>query len=466
MSTKIKQPATVQAILERQEEITQEVERLAKFDKLTASQEASVDQLTSEFEALTRHRVALAWGGVDAGLGIEGPDQGASRMSGARDEDRASRVIDQAFRSGSLPDHAAERAERLLEQGGTHERGLAARWTVAAGDEVYVSAFAKLCADPLRGHLLWDGPEQEAFQRVAAVQSEMRAMSLTDSAGGFMVPLTLDPAILISNAGTTNAVRQVARVVQTMTDTWQGVTSAGATAEWKAESAEAADGSPSIGSVPIPTHMGSAFVPYSYEVGMDALNFVSELQKVLADAAANLQAAAFTTGSGSGQPTGFIKALDGTASEVAPASAEAFSVSDPYRLLESLPARFRPNATWMANLSILNLLDQFETSNGAKKYPDLGGADPMLLRRAVLENSDMDGTWNSAATADNFVLAIGDFNEFVIADRVGASMELIPHLFGENGRPTGQRGAHLWFRTGSNVTMTNAFRMLNIATIA
>jgi predicted phage gp36 major capsid-like protein len=32
---------------------------------------------------------------------------------------------------------------------------------------------------------------------------------------------------------------------------------------------------------------------------------------------------------------------------------------------------------------------------------------------------------------------------------------------GTSRRPTGQRGALLWFRTGSDVVVTNAFRLLN-----
>ena len=49
-------------------------------------------------------------------------------------------------------------------------------------------------------------------------------------------------------------------------------------------------------------------------------------------------------------------------------------------------------------------------------------------------------------------------------DRIGAVLEVVPHLLGANRRPTGDRGAFLWFRTGSNVTTINAFRLLNIAT--
>ena len=37
---------------------------------------------------------------------------------------------------------------------------------------------------------------------------------------------------------------------------------------------------------------------------------------------------------------------------------------------------------------------------------------------------------------------------------------------GANYRPTGSRGALLWFRTGGNVSTINAFRMLDVPTTA
>jgi predicted phage gp36 major capsid-like protein len=48
----------------------------------------------------------------------------------------------------------------------------------------YETAFVKLLGDPVHGHMLWDGPESDAFRRVTEVQGEMRAMSLTDASGG------------------------------------------------------------------------------------------------------------------------------------------------------------------------------------------------------------------------------------------------------------------------------------------
>ena len=133
----------------------------------------------------------------------------------------------------------------------------------------------------------------------------------------------------------------------------------------------------------------------------------------------------------------------------------------------ALPPRFQPNAQWVGNLAVINTLRQFETSNGALKFPALQDNPPMLLGRTMNELSNMDGTINAAASENNYPLVYGDFGRgMVIVDRVGSTLELVPHLFGANRRPTGQRGALLWFRTGSDVVIPNAFRMLSIPTTA
>lgn len=80
-----------------------------------------------------------------------------------------------------------------------------------------------------------------------------------------------------------------------------------------------------------------------------------------------------------------------------------------------------------------------------------------LLGRGVYEMSNADGT----IAAGKRLSVYGDFRSgFTIVDRWPSSLELIPHLFGENRRPTGQRGAFLYARTGSDVVVPNAFRML------
>ncbi|MFG1959101.1 phage major capsid protein, partial [Nonomuraea sp. NPDC049028] len=71
----------------------------------------------------------------------------------------------------------------------------------------------------------------------------------------------------------------------------------------------------------------------------------------------------------------------------------------------------------------------------------------------------MDG---SLAAGADYVLLAGDFTQFCIIDRVGSTVEFIPHLFGTNRRPTGQRGWYAYKRTSSDVLVPDAFRLLNL----
>jgi HK97 family phage major capsid protein len=54
---------------------------------------------------------------------------------------------------------------------------------------------------------------------------------------------------------------------------------------------------------------------------------------------------------------------------------------------------------------------------------------------------------------------------YTIVDRVGLSVELIPHLFGSSNRfPTGQRGIYAYWRVGAGVVNPNAARVLVVKT--
>jgi predicted phage gp36 major capsid-like protein len=58
-------------------------------------------------------------------------------------------------------------------------------------------------------------------------------------------------------------------------------------------------------------------------------------------------------------------------------------------------------------------------------------------------------------------LTLGDFNYFLIVDRIGLDIEIAPLLFGPSNRyPTGQRGLLAMWRNTSKVLSANAFRVL------
>jgi HK97 family phage major capsid protein len=81
------------------------------------------------------------------------------------------------------------------------------------------------------------------------------------------------------------------------------------------------------------------------------------------------------------------------------------------------------------------------------------------------EVSNMD-TVDATVTDTDYPLVLGDWSQFTITDRVGSTVELVPHVFGANRRPTGQRGFFAWFRTGSDILVRNSFRVLKVTTSA
>jgi HK97 family phage major capsid protein len=201
----------------------------------------------------------------------------------------------------------------------------------------------------------------------------------------------------------------------------------------------------------------SVFVPFSYEVGMDAVNFTSEVSKLLTDAADQLQAAAYMNGSGTGQPKGITVSLP-AGSKVATTTADVLVAADILKPQNALPPRFQKFASHLANLPTINSTASFETTSGSLRFPEV--ANNEFLRKPLLEASALKTAGSTAGAGNDPVLLYGAFESFVIVDRIGTTVELAPNLFGAAGRPTGQRGLFMWFRTGRYVVVPDAFRLL------
>jgi len=453
-------------------------EALAECDKIGARSMAINDELyasearIAELEALKAERAAFPgheqpspFGGFSVWSQTPAWAVDVRSVSDTQAIQHAKAALEATHaRNAGVPASGLEKVSDVLANGSGAEPGRIARWAVAASNPAYERAFAKLLRDPSRGHLEWDTAEQAAYSAVAELQ---RSMSLTAANGGFMVPFSLDPSIMLTNDGSNNPIRRLATVKLTTTNSWNGVTSAGATAEWKTEEAEVADGSPTLAQPSIPTFFGDAFVPYSFEWGMDAQDALQELTAVLIDAADNLMATAYTTGNGTTAPQGIVTGLAGTASEINGGGSEALAAADAYTLQNALPARFSSGATWQSHIATANTFRQFETTNGALAFPELREGQPRLLGKNWFENSNMDGSINAAATANNYLMVYGNVAKgYFIVDRIGSTLELIPNIMGANQRPTGQRGALLWFRTGGEVVVPQALRLLDVPTTA
>jgi HK97 family phage major capsid protein len=354
--------------------------------------------------------------------------------------DRAMRAAELATYSHTDRAEAQEKATRLLEK--DTEDGLIARRYLMTGSPTFQRAwFKSIAGRPLNA---------EETNAISAV----RALSLTGSAGGFAVPFELDPTVIPTSNGAVNPLRAVSRVIPIAGDEWRGISSGAITTAYAAEATETTDNSPTLAQPTISTEKAQAFIPFSIEIGMDWGTLRTEMGNLLQDSKDELEATKFTTGTGTNEPFGVVTGATNTVNATA---AGAFDVEDLYRLTSSLPARYRARAAYMASLDVFNRIRQFDTAGGASLWTTLGGDVPQqLLGKPIYENSAMA----TVTTVGALFLIIGDFSRFVIVDRIGLSIELIPHLFGTNHRPTGSRGLYAFWRNGAKVVDANAFRVL------
>jgi len=326
-----------------------------------------------------------------------------------------------------------------------------------------LAAWSKFARNPASGHHEWSPEECHAVRQVQqwAESRENRAMSLTDTAGGYLVPFQLDPTVIITANGSTNQIRQVARQVIATGDVWNGVSSGAVAWSYDAEAAVASDDATTWAQPTVPIYKAQGFVPVSMELFEDAPNTTQAVAEALAFGKDALEANAFTVGTGIAMPTGIVTALTGTPSVMPAATAGAVTPADVYTASDSLPSRYGSASTtaWLANRTIYSGIRQSDGEVWAG--PPSTGQPPLLLDRPALTADEMVGTLDTTAGNDP-VLILGDFNHFVIADRVASTtIDFIPRLFGPTGRPTNQRGWLAHIRHGANIVNTTAFRMLS-----
>ncbi|MFE2046638.1 phage major capsid protein [Streptomyces sp. NPDC059477] len=349
-----------------------------------------------------------------------------------------------------------ERVERLVRG---DRRGRIAQHLLLTGSDHYMRAFESLLENAGNPALL----DEDEYASYRLAEAHRRAMTLTDAAGGFLVPFTLDPTIILTNAGSANPFRQVSTIKTITTDTWNGVSSAGVTAGWLAEADEVSDNSPGFAQPSIKPEKASAWVQGSFEVLADS-GFGTEVGPLLADAKDRLEAAAFATGDGTGKPKGAVTAVAAVpGSVVASATTDTYAVADVYAVEQALPPRHRITGrpSWMAAKPIINKTRQFDSAGGSSFWANLGMGQPeQLMGAPIYEASTMDGTIN--AGQDNYALMLGDFRNYYIVDRVGMTMVYEPLVKGASGRPTGEAGWFAYWRVGADIVNADAFRLLNV----
>lgn len=328
------------------------------------------------------------------------------------------------------------------------------RSLVIRSTDVYASAFHKM----ITGQAMFMSDAERAAIAVG-----------TNTQGGALVPTFLDPTVILTNSGTSNAIRAISRVVTlTSGNVWNGVTSAGVTASWDAELAEVSDDSPTFAQVSVPLYKAQAFVQASTEAFEDIVGLQADVLRMFADAKDRLEGTAHATGSGSSQPTGIFTALDANTNvELTSTTAATIGLVDLDTVYFNVPVRFRANGTWVMNPKYSLAIKDLGTAVSASFSGDLReGTAGTLLGRPVVESDDAPTT-QTTTVRDNEIV-FGDFSNYLIVDKPGSmAVEYIPHLFNTTSNlPDGRSGWLMHWRNGADSLVDTAFRLLQDKTSA
>jgi HK97 family phage major capsid protein len=463
---------TIEAAEKRLAEIEDEMKAIheeAGEGDLDAEQRRTWEELDGEHEELAgptrkakrqqRLRESRAkWDSIQVGGRKEDPWDGDVRiLPETQVLSRARHIVDDREIGGHLRADQKEQLDRLLRtRNASLDGDLLARHVIATQHPAYRSAFQKYAS----GSHAYTQEEAQAIERVRHLN---RAASLSDTAGGFAVPVLIDPTIIMTAQGSTNDILRLARVETITTDVWKGVSSAGVTWKFDTEAAAATDNAPTIAQPTVTTRRADGFIPFSIEIGMDWPGFAESMSGLLAEGYDELLAEKLTTGtSGSTEPTGLITRLDAnTTIETIVTTAGGITAAKIYDLWAALPQRFKraPNCAWMSSTDVQNSIRQLGTVDPNFSVNITEEAIPRLFGRQYPMNDYMEDL--PSGTGNEALLVVGDFRGYVVAQRAGMMVEFIPMLFDTtNNRPTGQRGWFAWARVGADVTTVNGFRLL------
>lgn len=368
--------------------------------------------------------------------------------------ERARYAVDQIpIKLGSKDEHdkVVERLHELLDRGDERNTPLIARHILLTGSKEYREQFKE--------YVRSGGRYLPELLRTA--------MSLTAGNGGVLVPHYLDPTIILTNAGVYGGtIRSISTVKTIAVKQWEGVTSAGVTAQWTGEATATTDDSPSFGSPIIVAKKADAWLTGSYEVFEDS-GFSTELNMLLADAKARLEEAAFATGNtGATIPRGVVAAVAAvTASIVTSATTGAFVVGDVHNTSNAVNPRQEQNLGWLAHKAIYSKVRQFDTSGGGGFWANLNvGQPPLLLGAPAMKSASMTSVVGSGTN----ILLAGDFSQYYIVDRIGMSVIYDPLVktTASGAAPTGQAGWYAHWRVGADVVNSDAFRLLQLNMVA
>lgn len=254
---------------------------------------------------------------------------------------------------------------------------------------------------------------------------EKKSMSVqSDPDGGFLVSADMSGRI-VNKIFETSAVRSVASVQVIGTDALEGTyDDQEASAAWVSEQGTRSQtNTPQIGKWRIPVHELYAMPAATQRLLDDAnINVEAWLAGKVSDKFGRVENAAFCTGTGIGQPRGFLTYPSGSTlrtqvAQVGSGSAGAFVADKLFDVVYALKAGYRARAQWAFNRASTSAVRKLKDSQNRYLWePSLQVGEPArLLGYGIAEFNDLPDP-----AGDSLSAVFADWKEFYqIVDRAG-----------------------------------------------
>lgn len=266
--------------------------------------------------------------------------------------------------------------------------------------------------------------------------------------------------------------RQVAQVITTATGNilhWPTMDDTGNTGTWVAEASPVSQTNPTMSEVTLAAFLGSSDqVLVSVQLLQDS---AFDPEAFLADAFATrlgrLTNTAYTTGNGTGQPTGIVYALnaDGTRSvsatgansnsgNAADTEVNSIGSDDLDALIAAVDPAYRPGSAFMSNQSTFDGLRKVKDKYGRSLWAaGLAEKEPDTIRgyRYIYDQA------MAAVAASANSMVFGDFSKYIIRDVLGFQLVRFNELYMANH----QVGFQAYLRTDAKLLQPAAFSLLH-----
>lgn len=275
---------------------------------------------------------------------------------------------------------------------------------------------------------------------------EIRAQSLTNSAGGYTVPQDFAGQVELALKAY-SGIRNACTVMQTASGNslpWPTVNDTTNSGALITENTADSEQDVTFGVATFAAYtFTSRIVRVSMELMQDSgVDIGALLGALLGERLGRATAGYYSTGTGSSQPQGFVAGA--TLGKTA-ASATAVTYDELVALKHSVDPAYRIGAKWVMNDAILAVVKGLKDLGGRPLWqPNVAESVPATLDGDAYV---IDQGMTSAMTTGQKIVAYGDLTKFVIRDVLGYQLVVLRELYAANR----QVGFNMFMRTDSRL---------------